>query len=139
MGVKDAKNHLVVATPWHSSSSPNPNFLKESKSLWKEDVSCWCRALTYDATRTLITALEKQPQPKRDDVQKALAAPTFQANGATGKICFDSSGERRESKIQLATVASSNDSPSGYEFVPVNPPTVQAAKGAPVRFHQPTN
>ncbi len=139
MGVKDAKNHLVVATPWHSSSSPNPNFLKESKSLWKEDVSCWCRALTYDATRTLITALEKQPQPKRDDLQKALAAPTFQANGATGKICFDSSGERRESKIQLAKVVPSKSSPSGYEFVPVNPPTAQAAKGAPVRFHQPIN
>jgi ABC-type branched-subunit amino acid transport system substrate-binding protein len=120
---KDAVNRLIVATPWHSLSSPNPKFPKEAESLWKGAVS-WRTALAYDATRALITALEKQQQPNRDDVRKALANPTFQANGATGEIRFSSSGDRLESNIQLVKVVRS---PSGYDFVLANSSTAQAA------------
>jgi ABC-type branched-subunit amino acid transport system substrate-binding protein len=72
----------------------------------------------------LITALEKQQQPNRDDVRKALANPTFQAKGATGEIRFSSSGDRLESNIQLVKVVRS---PSGYDFVLANSSTAQAA------------
>jgi ABC-type branched-subunit amino acid transport system substrate-binding protein len=73
----------------------------------------------------LITALEKQQQPNRDDVRKALANPTFQANGATGEIRFSSSGDRLESNIQLVKVVRSL---SGYDFVLANSSTAQAAR-----------
>lgn len=102
-------NRLILATLWHSLSSPDPKFPKEAESLWKGPVS-WRTALDYDATRTLITALEKQQRPNRNDVQQALANPTFQANGATGEIRFSSSGDCLESNIQLVKVV---HSPSG--------------------------
>ena len=116
-------NRLILATPWHSLSSPNPKFPKEAESLWKGPVS-WRTALAYDATRALITALEKQQRQNRDDVRKALANPTFQANGATGEIRFSSSGDRLESNIQLVKVVRSL---SGYDFVLANSSTAQAA------------
>ncbi len=120
--VKDAVNRLVVAVPWHNLSSPNPEFPKDAKNLGAGEVS-WRTALAYDATRALITALEKQQQPNRDDVRKALANPTFKANGATGEIRFSSSGDRLESNIQLVKVVRS---PSGYDFVLANSSTAQA-------------
>jgi ABC-type branched-subunit amino acid transport system substrate-binding protein len=120
---KDAVHRLIVATPWHSLSSPNPKFPKEAESLWKGPVS-WRTALAYDATRALITALEKKQQPNREDVRKALANPTFQANGATGEIRFSPLGDRLESNLQLVKVVRS---PSGYDFVLANSSTDQAA------------
>ncbi len=129
MAGKDAVNRLVVAAPWHSLSSPNPKFPKEAKSLWREEVSCWCTPFAYDAIRALITALKNQQQPNRIGMQQALADPTFPANGATGKIHFDSSGARLESNIQLVKVVASNSSASGYEFVRVNSPAAQAGGG----------
>lgn len=129
---KDAVNRLVVATPWHSLSSPNPKFPKEAESLWKGQVS-WRTALAYDATRALITTLEKQQQPNRDDVRKALADPTFQANGATGEIRFSPWGDRIESNIQLVKVGRS---PSGYNFVLTNSSTAQAGGGSTVKSHR---
>jgi ABC-type branched-subunit amino acid transport system substrate-binding protein len=134
---KEAVNRLVVATPWHSLSSPNPKFSEEAKSLWKGPVS-WRTALAYDATRAVITALDKKQQPNRDAVRKALADPTFQANGATGEIRFDPSGDRVKPNIQLVKVVPSNNAYSGYIFVPVNSPTAQGGERTPVGFHQPT-
>jgi ABC-type branched-subunit amino acid transport system substrate-binding protein len=119
MAGKDAVNRLVVVVPWHRLSSPNPNFPKEAKSLWRVEVSCWCTAFAYDASRALIRALEKQQQPNRIGMQKALADPTFQAEGATGKILFNS-GDRLESNMQLIKVVPSNSSASGYDFVLAN-------------------
>ncbi len=119
MAGKDAVNRLVVVVPWHRLSSPNPNFPKEAGSLWRVEVSCWCTAFAYDASRALITALKKQQQPNRIGMQKVLADPTFQAEGATGKILFKK-GDRLESNIQLVKVVPSNSSASGYEFVLAN-------------------
>jgi len=116
-------NRLILATPWHSLSSPNPKFLKEADSLWKGPVS-WRTALAYDATRALITALEKQQRQNRNNVQQSLADPTFQANGATGEIRFSPLGDRLESNLQLVKVVRS---PSGYDFVLANSSTAQAA------------
>jgi ABC-type branched-subunit amino acid transport system substrate-binding protein len=130
MGGKDAVNRLVVAIPWHSLSSPNPKFSKEANSLWRREVSCWCTPFAYDATRALITALEKEKrqQPNRIGVQQTLADPAFQANGATGKIRFSDSGDRLESNIQLVKVVPSKTSASGYEFDLVKSLTAQAGE-----------
>jgi ABC-type branched-subunit amino acid transport system substrate-binding protein len=134
---KEAVNRLVVATPWHSKSSPNPKFPEESESLWKGQVS-WRTALAYDATRALITALEKQQQPNRIGMQRTLAHPAFQSNGATGNIRFSDSGDRLESNIQLVKVVPSDSSPSGYEFRLANSPTAQAG-GAKIVLPNPTS
>jgi ABC-type branched-subunit amino acid transport system substrate-binding protein len=138
MGGKDAVNRLVVAIPWHSLSSPNPKFSKDANRLWRREVSCWCTPFAYDATRALITTLEKQQQPNRIGVQRTLADPGFQANGATGKIRFSSWGDRLESNIQLVKVVPSDSSPSGYEFRLANSPTAQAG-GAKIVLPNPTS
>ncbi len=119
MAGKEAMNRLLVAVPWHESSSPNPNFPKEAKSLWRLELSCWCTPFAYDATRVLIAAIEKQQQPNRNAMQQVLADPTFSAKGATGEIRLPS-GEPRESNIQFVKVVPSKSSASGYDFVLVN-------------------
>lgn len=126
MGGQDAVNRLVVAIPWHSLNSPNPDFPPLAKSLWGGEVS-WRTALVYDATRALITALEKQLQPNRISIQQALADPSFQATGATGVIHFHPDGDRRESNIQLVKVVPSKGSDYGHLFVPFKSPTKPAA------------
>lgn len=95
---------LVVATPWDSLSSPNPDFPQNAKQLWGGAVS-WRTALTYDAARVLITALETTPNPSRTRLQQTLSNSNFQATGATGIIRFRSNGDRQESQIQLVQVA----------------------------------
>lgn len=113
-----AANRLVVAIPWHRWDSPNHEFPQTTQQLWGGGVS-WRTALAYDATRALITALEKKQNPNRRDVQQALSAPDFQAFGATGKISFNG-GDRKESAIALVKVVPSNCSTERYAFVPVN-------------------
>nr|WP_277881913.1 ABC transporter substrate-binding protein [Coleofasciculus sp. FACHB-542] len=111
---------LVVTVPWHSLSSPNPTFPKESKQLWKAEVS-GLTATTYDATRALITALAKKPQPNRSDVRQALSAPDFRANGAMGIISFRG-GDPNEPIFTLVKVVPSKCSLYGFKFVPVDYP-----------------
>ncbi|MBD1878931.1 ABC transporter substrate-binding protein [Trichocoleus sp. DQ-A2] len=111
---------LVVTVPWHSLSSPNPTFPKESKQLWKAEVS-GLTATTYDAARALITALAKKPQPNRSDVRQALSAPDFRANGAMGIISFRG-GDPNEPIFTLVKVVPSNCSLYGFKFVPVDYP-----------------
>lgn len=113
-------DRLVVTVPWHHLSSPNLKFPKESEQLWKAEVS-GLTATTYDATRALITALAKKPQPNRSDVRQALSAPDFRANGAMGTISFRG-GDPNKPIFKLVKVVPSNCSPYGFRFVPVNYP-----------------
>ena len=62
-------------------------------------------ALTYDAARTLIKALEMEPEPSREGMQKTLADPNFKAEGATGIIEFDSkTGNRKNPPKRLVHI-----------------------------------
>lgn len=120
MAGKEAENNLVLAIPWHSKSSPNLEFPTVANKLWGGEVS-WRTAMAYDATRVLITALEKQQQPNRISVLEALADPNFEAAGATGEIHFHGKGDRREPNIELVKVVPSKDSEDGQIFVPLTP------------------
>lgn len=100
---KEAINCLVVAVPWHSMQSPNPKFPQAAEMLWGGSVS-WRTALSYDATRVLITGLEKTPQPNRTLLQQLLSHPDFKATGATGGIQFQPNGDRKEPQIQLVQI-----------------------------------
>ncbi len=116
---EDALNRFVVVTTWHYlDSHQNPEFPQAARRLWKGDVS-WRSAMAYDATRVLITALEKQSSPSRERLRKVLADKHFQAQGATGMISFDG-GDRKESFSTLVKVVRSECSSVGYAFVPVD-------------------
>jgi ABC-type branched-subunit amino acid transport system substrate-binding protein/predicted Ser/Thr protein kinase len=100
---KEVKNCLVVAVPWHQMHSPDPKFPQAAEKLWGGQVS-WRTALAYDATRVLLTALEKSSNPSRLLLQQTLSNPNFKAMGATGMISFQGNGDRKEPQIQLVQV-----------------------------------
>lgn len=114
---EDALNRFVVVVAWHYLDTPNPDFPQAAKKLWGGNVS-WRTATSYDATRVLIAALEKQKFPTRKGIQKVLNDPNFQTEGATGKISF-TGGNRQESIAKLVKVVRSNCSIESYRFVPV--------------------
>jgi branched-chain amino acid transport system substrate-binding protein len=114
MGAQDAVG-LVVAIPWHNSRSPNLEFPQAAQKLWGGSVS-WRTAFAYDATRTLIAALEKTSEPSRTKLQQTLSSPNFQVIGATGEVRFRPNGDRKDSQIQLVKVEQNKQRKP--EFVP---------------------
>lgn len=100
---KEVKNCLLIAVPWHQMHSPDPKFPQAAEKLWGGQVS-WRTALAYDATRVLLTALEKSSAPSRLLLQQTLSNPNFKAMGATGRISFQANGDRKEPPIQLVQV-----------------------------------
>jgi eukaryotic-like serine/threonine-protein kinase len=123
---EQAVNRLVIATFWHRLNSPNQQFPQDSEDLWRASVSP-NTASAYDATRAAIEALKRLPQPTqptRINIQEALANPSFNAIGATGKISFDKNGDRKEPTIQLVAIVPSSNN-SAYEFVPIDDPRVR--------------
>lgn len=125
-----AENRLVVAAPWHRLSSQNQEFIQKAKKLWGDKVLSvdginGFTAMCYDATRVVITALEKiltnNLEPSRAEIQKQLVNRNFKASGASGTISFD--GSDRQEKIQeLLKVVPSKCNQYGYSFVPVDYP-----------------
>ncbi|MDJ0554109.1 MAG: ABC transporter substrate-binding protein, partial [Microcoleaceae cyanobacterium MO_207.B10] len=112
-GDREAERNLVVGTAWQSLNSPEPTFSSNANSLWGGNVS-WRTAFAFDATRSLITALESLPERKelnRIAVQKILSSDNFSSSGATGEISFLANGDRQESKIGFAKVVQSSCSP----------------------------
>lgn len=115
MGAQDALG-LIVATPWYNLGSSNQEFGQAAEKLWGGAVS-WRTAFAYDATRSLIAALEKTANPSRNLLQKTLSDPNFIATGATGDIQFRANGDRKTAQIQFVKV---EQNPQGKPaFVPL--------------------
>ncbi len=108
----------VVAIPWHSRSKLNRDFPQQMANSWGKTGN-WHTALSYDATRVLLTALEKIPSPSRESVQQAIAETNFKSNGATGVISFKPNGDRRQDNIHLVKVEK-NPNTGQIEFVPLD-------------------
>ena len=108
---------MVLAMPWDIDNDRKSSFSRQSRELWGADVN-WLTAMAYDATQALITALKNSKT--RADVQQALKAPDFSAQGASGIVRFDpSTGDRDETfQLQLLEIRQS-PSRTGYDFVPV--------------------
>ncbi|WP_414529994.1 ABC transporter substrate-binding protein [Nodularia chucula] len=106
---------MVVAVPWHILGDLNADFPQQSRQLWGGDVS-WRTAMAYDATVSLIAALERNPT--REGVQQALLSPDFTASGAAGTVRFLPSGDR-SAGVQLVTIVPGERSRTGYDFEPV--------------------
>ena len=117
---------FAAAVSWHPLNSPNRNFLEDTRKLWKGDVS-HRTALTYDAAKTLIQAIEMQQQPSREGMQKTMANPNFSATGATGTIQFDTTGERKNFSPILVHIVKCSKQQFGVTFVPIEFPTASAA------------
>jgi eukaryotic-like serine/threonine-protein kinase len=108
----------VVAIPWHSRNILNREFPKQMEKIWGETGN-WRTALSYDATRVLLTALEKIPSPSRVNVQQAIAETNFKASGATGIISFKPNGDRQQENIYLVQVVQ-NSKTGQIEFIPLD-------------------
>jgi eukaryotic-like serine/threonine-protein kinase len=119
---------LIFSVSWHHLSSPNKAFPKQARDLWGEEGNTRT-ASAYDATRAMIKALEMQPKPSRTGMQKTLSSPEFSANGATGKIQFNSpkTGDRKNPPSDLVHIVECQKEQFGLTFVPVKYPTAAAA------------
>ena len=117
---------LVTSSSWHPLAAPNPTFAENARKLWGGNVN-HRTALTYDATLTLIKAIESQPQPSREGMQKTIASPNFSATGATGTIEFDANGDRQNFRPGLVHIVKCEKEKFGVAFVPVKYPTAKAA------------
>jgi ABC-type branched-subunit amino acid transport system substrate-binding protein/tRNA A-37 threonylcarbamoyl transferase component Bud32 len=119
---------LVTSSSWHPLATPNPNptFAENARKLWGGNVN-HRSALTYDATLTLITAIEMQQQPSREGMQHTIASQDFRAKGATGTIEFDDKGDRQNFRPELVHIVKCKKEKFGVTFVPVKYPTAKAA------------
>jgi ABC-type branched-subunit amino acid transport system substrate-binding protein/tRNA A-37 threonylcarbamoyl transferase component Bud32 len=118
---------LAISVFWHPLTSFDKKFPQNVEKLWGGPVNTRS-ALTYDAARTLIKALEMQPEPSREGMQKTLADPNFKAEGATGIIEFDSkTGNRKNPPQQLVHIVPCSKEQFGFTFVPIEFPTAAAA------------
>jgi ABC-type branched-subunit amino acid transport system substrate-binding protein len=118
---------LAISAFWHPLKSFDKKFPQNPEKLWGGPVNTRA-ALTYDAARTLIKALEIQPEPSREGMQKTLADPNFEAAGATGRIKFDSkTGNREKPPEQLVHIVPCSKEQFGFTFVPIESPTAADA------------
>ncbi|MCU0547111.1 MAG: bifunctional serine/threonine-protein kinase/ABC transporter substrate-binding protein [Oscillatoriaceae cyanobacterium Prado104] len=121
---------ILVAVSWNHLNSPNRKFVEDNLQLWEGNVS-HRTALTYDAARTLIQAIEMQQkmqqQPSREGMQKTIVSSNFSADGATGKIEFETTGDRKNFQPKLVHIVKCNKERFGVTFVPIEFPTAAAA------------
>ncbi|MEG4943711.1 bifunctional serine/threonine-protein kinase/ABC transporter substrate-binding protein [Microcoleus sp. F4-D5] len=118
---------LGISVFWHPLISFDKKFPHNAEKLWGGPVNTRS-ALTYDAARTLIKALEMQPEPSREGMQKTLADPNFKAEGATGIIEFDSkTGNRKNPPKRVAHIVPCSREQFGVTFVPIEFSTAAAA------------
>lgn len=138
-------NEMVVAIPWHidaeAKSTSESDFATNSQNLWGAKVS-WRTALAYDATKALITAIEKDPTGR--EIRKTLISDNFKFVGASGDVQFCRNGDRKpnndpasgnvqseqngdckqndvpkDDHVQLVKIVPKKENQSEYEFVPI--------------------
>ena len=118
---------LGISVFWHPLTSFDKKFPQNAEKLWGGPVNTRS-ALTYDAAKTLIKALEIQSEPSREGMQQTLASPGFKADGATGIIEFDSTtGNRKNPPKRVAHIVPCAREQFGLTFVPIEFPTAAAA------------
>ncbi|HAJ62403.1 MAG TPA: hypothetical protein DCP31_26765 [Cyanobacteria bacterium UBA8543] len=110
-----AKGKLVVAVSWHS---PNSEFAQKAQTFWKGAVN-WRTAMAYDATQAMIEGLRRiNGSPDRQRLRQVLSKPDFSAIGATGKVEFEPSGDRKPSP-NIGVLVQVQPNPNGnflYKF-----------------------
>ena len=93
-GEKAEKGKMVMEVPWHNPSS---EFARKAEDFWKGAVN-WRTAMAYDAAQAMAEGLRRMNGiPNRWRLRQELSSPDFSANGATGKVEFERSGDRKSS------------------------------------------
>ncbi|WP_292778635.1 ABC transporter substrate-binding protein [Nostoc sp. NMS9] len=108
---------MVLAVPWRPQAFTGNPFEHNALKLWGGTVN-WRTATTYDATLAIVTGLRQTN--KRNELQNVLHNPNFSVDGATGKIQFSESGDRKDNAIFLVKVQQIPGTDQ-YEFVPIRP------------------
>jgi branched-chain amino acid transport system substrate-binding protein len=108
-----AVNGMILAVAWHPELDRNNPFTKKAQNLWNGPVS-WRTAMSYDTTMLIAQALSKGEN--REEVQKYLKSKFFY-KGATGKVEFLDTGNRKPINIRFVKIQKSSKYESGYEFV----------------------
>jgi branched-chain amino acid transport system substrate-binding protein len=111
LGQADVKG-LVLSVPWHPDAIPDNPFATKASKLWGGQVNART-AIAYDALQIIIAGLKQGST--RDGLQKALSNPDFSVSGATGKIQFLPSGDRKGG-VFLVKVEPGKISGTGYDF-----------------------
>ncbi|PHM10448.1 caspase, EACC1-associated type [Nostoc sp. 'Peltigera malacea cyanobiont' DB3992] len=111
---------MVLVVPWYPQAFTGYPFGQNALKLWGGTVN-WRTATTYDATLAIIAGLRETN--KRNELQKVLHSPTFSVDGATGKIQFLPSGDRKDNPMFLVQVQrkAGTTGTNRYEFVPIKP------------------
>ncbi len=112
LGQADTKG-MVLSVPWHPQAIADNPFTSNANKLWGGQVNART-AIAYDSLKVIIAGL-KDGKFTRDGLQKALSNPDFSTSGATGKIQFLPSGDRKGG-VFLVKVESGNISGTGYDF-----------------------
>lgn len=111
-------NGMVLSVVWHPTQLPGHIFPANAINLWKAPVN-WRSAMAYDATQVIFEALKRNDT--RQGIQKVLSSRGFSVNGATGKIEFFRSGDRKGESILVKIQPKDKSDTYQYEFVPLKP------------------
>ncbi|MCC3418131.1 MAG: ABC transporter substrate-binding protein [Microcoleus sp. PH2017_29_MFU_D_A] len=118
-----ATEGMVVAIAWHVDGTlTSADFRNQSIQLWGTAGVNWRTAMSYDAAKALIAAIQRQSQPTRTGTQQVLSSTDFFTKGASGTIQFESSGDRRNPPIQLVKVVKAQPPRTYYYFAPLEIP-----------------
>ncbi|NER51744.1 MAG: hypothetical protein F6J92_34905, partial [Symploca sp. SIO1A3] len=112
---------MVIALSWHRNEDNPSEFEQEAQRLWGEDIYLQT-AMGYDATQVVIEGLkvleQQQNNLSRQGLKQALSSPNFSAKGATGKVEFEPSGDRKlfTGIGVLVQVQPDPESETGYKY-----------------------
>ena len=116
VGRSDIKG-LVIPAAWHPDITANSLFNRNARDLWGMEGS-WRTAATYDAANAILAGLGSATT--RQKLQQTITNSGFATQGASGKVAFQSSGDRRAKKASLIKVQPGKHSGTGYDFAPVD-------------------
>ena len=116
VGRKDI-NGLVIPAAWHPDIVANPSYNQNALELWGMEGS-WRTATAYDATKAISTGLSSATT--RQELQQTLTNSGFATQGASGKVAFQSSGDRRAKRAFLIKAQPGKSSGTGYDFAPLD-------------------
>ncbi|HEY9596311.1 MAG TPA: ABC transporter substrate-binding protein, partial [Cyanophyceae cyanobacterium] len=111
-------NGMVLSVVWHPTQFPGNPFATNARKLWKAPVN-WRSAMAYDATQVILEALKRSDT--RQGIQKVLSSRGFLVNGATGKIEFLKSGDRKGEAILVKIQPKTKGDTYQYEFATLKP------------------
>lgn len=123
-GENAVKGEMAIAVPWHNPSSA---FAKTAENFWNGGVN-WRTAMAYDATQALAEGLRRiHGTPDRRRLRQELSSPDFSADGATGKVEFEPSGDRKSfTNIDVLVQVQPNPNPDAkypYRFTLLKQPS----------------